>query len=115
MATDMSKFVAAFASPISQSTPHIYLSALPFVPVDSTLSKHYLPKYQQTLSIQIGGERDWPTIQNIMVEHTDWVRAVSFSPDGAHIVSGSDDRTIRIWDAQTGSVASVATSRIESM
>jgi WD40 repeat protein len=30
------------------------------------------------------------------------VRSVSYSPDGRHIVSGSDDKTIRIWDAETG-------------
>ncbi|KAJ7102047.1 WD40-repeat-containing domain protein, partial [Mycena epipterygia] len=32
--------------------------------------------------------------------HTDWVQSVAFSPDGAQIVSGSADRTIRIWDAE---------------
>ncbi|KAF7333241.1 WD40 repeat-like protein [Mycena sanguinolenta] len=34
--------------------------------------------------------------------HTDWVNSVAFSPDGRHIVSGSDDKTIRIWNAATG-------------
>jgi WD40 repeat protein len=34
--------------------------------------------------------------------HTDSVQSVAFSPDGTHIVSGSDDKTIRIWDMKTG-------------
>jgi WD40 repeat protein len=31
--------------------------------------------------------------------HSDCVTSVAFSPDGATIVSGSDDQTIKIWDA----------------
>ncbi len=34
--------------------------------------------------------------------HSDSVRSVAFSPDGHHIVSGSDDLTIRMWSAMTG-------------
>ena len=31
--------------------------------------------------------------------HSHEVRSVAFSPDGATIVSGSDDHTIKVWDA----------------
>ncbi|KAG9092785.1 hypothetical protein FRC07_011588, partial [Ceratobasidium sp. 392] len=37
-----------------------------------------------------------------LVGHTAVVYSVAYSPDGTRIVSGSFDRTIRIWDAQTG-------------
>lgn len=30
--------------------------------------------------------------------HASWVLSVSFSPDGKRFVSGSADRTVRIWD-----------------
>jgi WD40 repeat protein len=34
--------------------------------------------------------------------HTDSVWSVAFSPDGTRIISGSLDKTIRIWDVKTG-------------
>ena len=34
--------------------------------------------------------------------HTDYVSSVTFSPDGKTLVSGSVDKTIRLWDVATG-------------
>jgi WD40 repeat protein len=31
--------------------------------------------------------------------HSDWVTSLAFSPDGTKIVSGSHDRTIKVWDS----------------
>jgi len=40
--------------------------------------------------------------QNLLQGHTDIVTSVAFSPDGRRIVSGSYDRSVRLWNAQTG-------------
>ena len=34
--------------------------------------------------------------------HSKRVRSVAFSPDGKSIVSGSDDKTLKVWDAGVG-------------
>ena len=39
--------------------------------------------------------------------HSDPVLSVAYSPDGKHIVSGSEDLTVKVWDSQTGKEVSV--------
>ena len=33
--------------------------------------------------------------------HSSYVFSVAYSPDGKHIVSGSGDKTVKIWDSTT--------------
>jgi WD40 repeat protein len=46
----------------------------------------------------------WPAPPLEWIGHTDTVRCLCHSPDGHHIATGSEDMTIRIWDAKTGAV-----------
>ncbi|KIM90604.1 hypothetical protein PILCRDRAFT_1868 [Piloderma croceum F 1598] len=103
-ANDAIKFVSVFGPPISQSVPHIYLSGLPFAPMKSEVAQHYLPIFPKTLQLKTGKAYYWPSIIGVFEGHIKWVRSVAFSQHGRHIVSGSDDKTIRVWDAETGDV-----------
>ena len=38
--------------------------------------------------------------------HSNYVSSVAYSPDGKHIVSGSYDGTVKVWDSQTGTEVS---------
>ena len=43
-----------------------------------------------------------PMVPRTLEGHSDFVRSVALSSDGTRIVSGSKDKTVRVWDAQSG-------------
>ncbi|KAJ6627753.1 WD40-repeat-containing domain protein, partial [Mycena sp. CBHHK59/15] len=99
---DAKKFVTAFAPAILQSVPHIYLSAIPLSPHNSIVGQQYSTSFPHTLHFHGPLGDKWPDIQAVFAGHRSGVNCVAFSPDGTKIVSGSDDHTVRVWDAQTG-------------
>ncbi len=52
-------------------------------------------------SVRIFNTEDQKVAQ-ILIGHTDWVRAASFSPAGKLLATGGNDRRIIVWDTTTG-------------
>ncbi|KAF5390094.1 hypothetical protein D9757_003876 [Collybiopsis confluens] len=95
-------WIQIFGRTFVEATPHIYLSGLPFLPQNSILRDLYGPKFGALAQICNGHQRNWPSLLSVLGGHTSSVTSVAFSPDGKHIVSGSYDKSLRIWNSETG-------------
>ncbi|KAJ7238833.1 WD40-repeat-containing domain protein [Mycena haematopus] len=99
--TDAKRFITFFWEAINQSAPHIYLSALALAPEKSEITKRFSHEFPQLLTVTKGRMKQWPSTI-VVLEGPSGFSSVVFSPDGKRIVSGSYDKTVRIWDAETG-------------
>lgn len=140
---DASRFVQTFVSSIEEHPLFVYLTALPFAPIETLLYKTFM---SPDVPWVVGGfNKSWPSLlqmtqvaENLLVNyvaffadgtrfitssgnlirvwdantgaevlsplagHTADVNSSVVSTDGLRIVSGSDDHTVRLWDATTG-------------
>ncbi|TEB23448.1 WD40 repeat-like protein [Coprinellus micaceus] len=127
LTTRIWNFWQMFATPISHSAPHIYLSALPFYEAALGASDWILPQFPSLAIVhsvvaclaispngntaaagsddgilQLWDVQSGHTVGEPMKGHTSSVTSVCFSPDGSKIASGSWDESIRLWDAKSG-------------
>ncbi|PSS03508.1 hypothetical protein PHLCEN_2v3989, partial [Hermanssonia centrifuga] len=97
---DIQTFVDVFAQPMSQSAPHIYISAVPFSPRGSWISKQYLPRLSRTPRVCNPPEH-WPASQGV-IQHSDEIWNIAISTDGARIAGACGYFGVLIWDTRTG-------------
>ncbi|KAG8776039.1 hypothetical protein FRC12_001125 [Ceratobasidium sp. 428] len=100
VANDAYRFVLSFYDAISKSTPHLYISALAFAPRNAGIVQRMRPIFSKLLTVLQGAEEWTPCLSCIWVGSE--VHSIAVSPNGHRIVSGSEDGTVRVWDAGTG-------------
>lgn len=52
--------------------------------------------------IQIVDTSSGAAVRRFPSDHAEYVSALAFSPDGRQLLSGSEDGTLQMWDADTG-------------
>src|SRR5258706_13858331 len=94
---DICHFLITFHTPVSFSTPHIYISTRPFLPSQSPLSGMFNREFTRAIKVRVGNLSSWPAPPLEWAGHAGSVWSVSYSRNGARVVTGSNDNTIRIW------------------
>ncbi|KAI5122232.1 hypothetical protein M0805_007099 [Coniferiporia weirii] len=100
--TELHELVSTCYSAISTSTPHLYISALSWAPANGLIVKQIYQYFSnQSLAGSVREAHIVNAVRRSLPGHSGSVVSVAYSPDGRHIVSGSSDRTLRVWDAHT--------------
>ena len=79
-----------------------YVSALVFSPAQSLIRNLFQHEAPRWLTIKPAMTDKWGACLQTLEGHSDWVSLVAFSHDSTRIASASGDRTVKIWDANSG-------------
>ncbi|KAK4182018.1 hypothetical protein QBC35DRAFT_421424, partial [Podospora australis] len=102
LVADMRRFILYWKWVVENYPLQVYASALVFSPARSITRGLFTQEERKWITSGPMVEDNWNACRQTLEGHGSWVQSVAFSPDSKWVASGSDDNTIKIWDAATG-------------
>ncbi|KAL2886331.1 Vegetative incompatibility protein HET-E-1 [Ceratocystis lukuohia] len=99
---DAYRFLLSNARVIEIAPLQVYNSALIFSPSKSLIKQIFSHEEPDWMKVKPRVEENWDACLQTLEGHGDGVNSVVFSNDGRRLASGSDDQTVKIWDASSG-------------
>ncbi|KAI9035476.1 NACHT and WD40 domain protein [Aspergillus affinis] len=100
--TDAHRFILQNIQMANGAPLQLYASGLVFTPTSSLVRQIFGKQYSPWIRALPRMHKSWGANRQTLEGHSCSVQAVAFSSDGRTIASGSTDKTIKLWNAETG-------------
>ncbi len=101
---DANRFLLKNRDILNLAPLQLYSSAIVFAPATSIIRNRFKEHIPSWLHRPPKVQQAWNAALQTLEGHSGSVQSIAFSPDGKLLASGSDDKTIKLWDTATGDV-----------
>ncbi|KAJ8067013.1 hypothetical protein OCU04_004393 [Sclerotinia nivalis] len=101
---DAKRFILNYYSIADSSPLQLYSSALIFAPQKSIIQNTFHNYTPDWILQEPNTDLEWNAVLQTLEGHSDSVNSVAFSANSKLLASASHDRTIKVWDAATGTL-----------
>ncbi|KAH7190134.1 hypothetical protein DER44DRAFT_117701 [Fusarium oxysporum] len=112
---DAARFVRTNFSVIDEAPLQVYSSALVFTPSKSLIRSSFEKRIPRWLPVWPHVKEHWNACLSVLEGHSLEVNSLVFSHDSKMVASASHDKTIRIWNVETGECEGVFKGHSESI
>lgn len=100
---------------LEEAPLQLYYSGLVFSPKSRVIKETFSKEAPGWVSYTPEVSDNWSACLQTLKGHSDWVYAVAFSPDGKTLASGSEDKTVKIWDTDLGKALHTLEGHVDSV